>query len=135
VRVSLVADTEALTEAFVRPAGFDLALFWEKWCAEYETNRPSYPVRARVSPALLPFLRHFFGESADILSKASSPDVEGWVTLTLPFEDIHSARGRILGFGRAVEVLEPEALRKSVIDFAEQIVGFYQDQVKVLADG
>jgi predicted DNA-binding transcriptional regulator YafY len=61
------------------------------------------------------------------LTQASPPDGEGWVTLTLPFEDIHSARGRILGFGRAVEVLEPEALRKSVIDFAEQIVGFYRN--------
>jgi predicted DNA-binding transcriptional regulator YafY len=128
VRVSLMVEAEALTEMFVRPADFDLAVFWEKWCAEYETNRPSYPVRARVSPALLPYLPNFFGDCADILAKASSPDTDGWVTLTLPFEDIHSARGRILGFGRAVDVLEPEALRKSVIDFAEQIVGFYRDQ-------
>jgi predicted DNA-binding transcriptional regulator YafY len=34
-------------------------------------------------------------------------------------------RGGILGFGRAAEVLEPEALRLSVIDFARQIVEFY----------
>jgi predicted DNA-binding transcriptional regulator YafY len=128
VRVSLVVEAEALAEAFVRPADFDLARFWEKWCAEYETNRPSYPVRVRVSPTLLPYLPNTFGDRADLLGQASPPDAEGWVTLTLPFEDIHSARGRILGFGRAVEVLEPEPLRKSVVDFAEQIVGFYREQ-------
>jgi hypothetical protein len=27
-----------------------------------------------------------------------------------------------------VEVLEPEPLRKSLIDFAEQVVGFYKEQ-------
>jgi hypothetical protein len=32
----------------------------------------------------------------------------------------------IRGFGFAAEVLEPEALTKSVIDFAEQIVTFYR---------
>ena len=38
------------------------------------------------------------------------------------------ARSRLLGLGRAVEVLEPEPLRRSLIDFAEQIVGFYKDK-------
>ncbi len=128
VCISQVVEAEVLAEAFVRPADFDLARFWENWCAEYEMNRPSYPVRVRVSPALLPHLPNAFGDRADLLTQASPPDDEGWVTLTLPFEDIHSARGHILGFGRAVEVLEPEALRKSVVDFAEQIVGFYREQ-------
>jgi hypothetical protein len=38
----------------------------------------------------------------------------------------HTARTRLLGLGRAVEVLSPEPLRKSLIDFAEQIVDFYR---------
>jgi hypothetical protein len=48
------------------------------------------------------------------------------VTLELPFDSFVAARSRLLGLGRAVEVLEPETLRKSLIDFAEQTVGFYQ---------
>ncbi|MGZ9223435.1 MAG: WCX domain-containing protein [Anaerolineales bacterium] len=39
-----------------------------------------------------------------------------------------TARTRLLGLGRAVEVLEPEALRRSLVDFAEQIVGFYKNK-------
>jgi len=57
---------------------------------------------------------------------ASTPDAEGWVTLDLPFESFATARTRLLGLGRAVEVLEPEPLRKSMIDFAEQVVRLYQ---------
>jgi len=131
IRVSLIVEAEALDEIFPRPGDFDLAGFWEKWCAEYEQSRSSYPVRVRVSPALFPYLSHFFGDRADWFAQVSPPDAEGWVMLTLPFEDIHSARGRILGFGRAAEVLEPEALRKSIIDFAEQIGEFYRTQEEI----
>ena len=48
------------------------------------------------------------------------------MTLDLPFESFFAARTRLLGLGRAVEVLEPETLRKSLVDFAEQVVGFYK---------
>ncbi len=43
----------------------------------------------------------------------------------MPFETPEAARARILSFGRAGEVLKPQALRDSVVDFAAQIVGFY----------
>jgi len=59
------------------------------------------------------------------IAQAEPPDDEGWITLTLPFERLEDARERILGFGRAVEVLEPVALRKSVLDFAAQVVALY----------
>ena len=45
--------------------------------------------------------------------------------LDLPFESFVAARTRLLGLGRAVEVLEPEALRRSLIDFAAQVMDFY----------
>jgi hypothetical protein len=36
-----------------------------------------------------------------------------------------AARDRLLGFGRAIEVLAPEPLRLSLVDFARQIVDLY----------
>ena len=36
-----------------------------------------------------------------------------------------AARGRILAMGRAIEVIEPEALRCSVVDFARQTLSRY----------
>ena len=73
-------------------------------------------------------LAEYVGERARVqLSKSISPDQDGWVTLDLPFDSFVTARTRLLGLGRAVEVLEPESLRKSLIDFAEQIVGFYKN--------
>ena len=125
-RVSQVLDAHMTDECFERPVDFDLAAFWESWCARQEENRPSYPVTVRASPALIPLLPLYFGERIhEALVQAGPPDAEGWITLTLPFERLEAARERILGFGRAVEVLEPAALRQSVVDFARQIVAFY----------
>ena len=125
-RVSRVLDAQIADERFERPEYFDLTAFWKAWCAGREESRPSYPVTARVSPALVPYLPRYFGDLIrETVAQAGPPDAEGWITLTLPFETVFAARERILGFGKAVEVLEPESLRRSVIDFATQILGLY----------
>lgn len=126
VRVSRVLGARLSDEPFGRPEGFDLAAFWQEHCVEYEENRPYYPVTVRVAPHFVPQLPHFFGDHvAHVIAHAGAPDAEGWITLTLPFETLEAARERILGLGRAVEVLEPQALRDSVLDYATQIVSLY----------
>ena len=126
LRVSQVLDAVLSDERFERPADFDLAAFWEHWCTRQEENRPSYPVTARVSPKIVPLLPFYFGKGIhDAIAHASLPDAEGWITLVLPFETARAARDRILGFGSAVEVLEPKPLRASIVDYAMQIVSFY----------
>lgn len=124
--VSRIVAAQALDETFERPADFDLAEFWQEWCRRVERNRPSYPVTARVAPDFAPFLSRHFGRSMqEALASAGPPDAEGWVTVTLPFETLYEARAQILSFGRGVQVLEPLALRLSVLDFARQTVALY----------
>jgi len=125
-RVSQIVDVRVLEQHCNRPADFDLVRFWETWCAERAVNRPSYPVTARVAPELVPLLPHYFGDRLhEQLAQAAPADPEGWLILILPFETLEAARERILGFGWAVEVLAPEPLRRSVLDFAQQILAFY----------
>jgi len=125
-RVSRVLDVRISDQVFQRPKDFDLAAHWRDWCAEYEGTRSQYPVTLRVSPDLVPELPQHFGDRIrDTIAEAGPPDAEGWITLTLTFETLQAARERVLGFGRAVEVLEPQALRRSVLDFACQIVALY----------
>jgi predicted DNA-binding transcriptional regulator YafY len=125
-RLARLAGAQLAEETFVRPADFELAVFWKEWCTAYEANTPYFPVVARVSPALASILHYYFGERAHhILADASQPDDDGWVVVSLPFESFEAARERILGMGRAVQVIEPEALRLSVIDFARQIIAAY----------
>jgi predicted DNA-binding transcriptional regulator YafY len=126
--VSQIVEAEILPEVFTRPPEFDLEAFWEAWCRKYE-SQPPFCARVRVAPEALPMLAEYVGDRARAgLTQAHPADVDGWIRLDLPFESFVAARTRLLGLGRAVEVLEPESLRKSLIDFAEQILGFYKNE-------
>ncbi|MDT8307442.1 MAG: WYL domain-containing protein [Anaerolineae bacterium] len=125
VRALAVSALLAVTPgagSFARPADFDLARFWQAWCAAREAEEVAYTVEVRVRPAFLPFLPPVFGVAPDAAGPA---DGQGWHPLTLSFESLAAARARLLGCGRTVEVLAPEALRVSIADFAEQIAALY----------
>jgi predicted DNA-binding transcriptional regulator YafY len=127
-RVSRILETQTTGEHFERLPGFDLETCWKAQCDQIEENRSSYPVRLRVAPDLLPYLLNYLGERSRGITSQSEPDTEGWVTVVMSFEFDWEARTFVLGWGRAVEVLEPAILRLSVIDYAAQIIGFYQEK-------
>lgn len=126
IRVSGVLDAAILDEPVERPVDFDLADFWAGWCAAHQANRPAYAATVRIAPRLIPYLEWYFGRQIlELIGRGGPPDAAGWITVTLSFESLYAARERLLGLGGAVEVLEPEALRESVRDFAEQIAALY----------
>jgi len=125
-RVSSIIEAEITEQVFSRPHDFDLPTFWKDWCAEQRGNQTSYPVRVRLSPDLATLmLLHSDRSIREAITRASSPDAQGWVTATLTFDKFEGARRNILALGRAIEVLHPELLRLSVIDYARQIIDFY----------
>jgi len=124
--VTNIVQAEITGEKFERREDFDLNAYWKAWCTRHEQNRTSYTVTARISPELAVLMSiHFGGRFRDAVAKAGPPNEEGWVTAILPFDTFEDARQNILNLGRAIEVLEPEPLRLSVIDFAHQIVDYY----------
>lgn len=126
-RLSSLLGVKYSGETFDRPEDFDLVAFWKNWCLEQEKRRALYPVTLRFSPEILPYLSMFFGDRIQAkVGQAGPPDENGWLTLEISFESLEAARGRLLGFGRDIEVLAPTALRKSILDFARQTVSLYQ---------
>ena len=125
-RVARIASATLLPQSFGRPADFDLSTFWQKWCADYENDRPHYEVHVLVSPSLARRLPQILGGNQhDILNTPPAMQRDDWQVITLTFENLENARTRILGFGGAIEVLEPLALRRSVADYAHQIQALY----------
>jgi len=129
-RISHLLEARILDESFQRPADFSLAAFWETWCRGFETARPAYPVQVRVAPHLAPDLAWYLGAgmrggARTRIGQAGPPDEEGWIALELCFESLEQARGRLLGLGGAIEVLEPEPLRLSIADYGCQIAARY----------
>jgi hypothetical protein len=56
IRLNLVEAIEVMQENFTRPLDFDLSTFWLEWRNHFETDRPEYPVKVRVSPRMMPSL-------------------------------------------------------------------------------
>ena len=126
-RVSNLINVTLSDEKFERPANFDLASYWDRWASETEGYLSDFKVRVRVSPDFIPELPRFFGSQIQTrISQAEPPDKQGWIELELFFESFVAARERLLGFGGGIEVLEPLALRLSMIDFAQQIISLYK---------
>lgn len=122
-RVSRIQAVEPLDEPSVRPSGFDLARFWEQSSAEFTANLPRYPALLRVHPEAVARLRRAGRYSR--VERVREPDPDGWLPVEMMFEDEHSAAELILGFGAAVEVVEPSPLRAWVLRAAESIVALY----------
>lgn len=129
LRVAALLDAQLAAESFTRPADFDLAAFWREWCAAREVSRARYLATVRVAPGFVSELPNYFGDAMrPQIARAGPPDAAGWLTLQLPFESLEAARARLLSFGCGVEVIAPHALRRSIQDYAEQIVALYAER-------
>lgn len=125
-RLSELLDVKLSDAHFTIPADFNLADFWSEWCQEYERFLTDFTVILQAAPDSLPFLRSRFGPQVEgQIVATEQPTGDGWVQLSLAFESFESARDQILSFGRGVRVIAPQALKMSVLDYAEQIVELY----------
>ncbi|NJD59127.1 MAG: WYL domain-containing protein [Anaerolineae bacterium] len=127
LKTSDILEVFLQEEGFTRQDGFNLQAFWEAWCNDTQHRRWVYPARLRMSPGLLSKLGFYLDDTERyVLEDTGSEDVDGWKEVGIQFESFFRARECVLSFGRAAEVLEPDALRLSVVDFARQILSLYQ---------
>jgi predicted DNA-binding transcriptional regulator YafY len=130
INIETILEAQLLEDGFTRPDDFNLAEFWRSWLVRADANRPIYLVKVHISPNLVHELPRWLGEPGRrAVQNAGFADEKGWLTLDLSFETLEAARNRLLAFGGAVEVLEPEALRLSLADYARQTVEVYQEKV------
>ena len=122
-RASDILEAEVLDETFERPSDFDLASFWTQWAFDYEASRWFVPVTFLADPDVIPELRRDLGRHV-LQTGATEPDT-GRVEVQMTFDSFEHARASLLAYGSAVEVLEPDALRFSIADFARRIAAVY----------
>lgn len=122
IRIADILEIDTLDHEFTRREGFNLGEFWESWCQQHHASRPRYSVKACVSSLILPALQRYFQESHSEQITSISMEENGWHVVILPFATFEEARRRILGYGGSIKIIEPVALRCSVVDYAEQII-------------
>jgi len=125
-RAGRVTSACLLAESFDRPAGFDLATFWERWSASFVVSRPKVAVRIRASAAAIAAFPEVFGDIGRHVVAMTVPDESGCREVTLTFEHEAAAVQRLAGFGGQAEVLSPETVRESLVLTARQLLERYQ---------
>ena len=122
-RVSRVVEAELLNAPCARPAGFDLASYWEESAERLRAQPSNYRMTARVRPEIVPVLP-YAGRFARV-EPTGRTDAEGWIEVSLGFDAEELACDYALSFGDRLEVLEPSALREKVSEAARRVVAFY----------
>jgi predicted DNA-binding transcriptional regulator YafY len=111
-RVSRIENARVLDEGFERPTGFDLADHWTASTEQLRRGRERYEVTLRLSPdAAVSFQRW---RRAAPAPPSDEPGSEGWVNMSVTFDDEAQAAYVVLGLGPRVDVIEPATLRARV---------------------
>ena len=115
-RISRMSKVVALAVSFKRPANFDLAAHWNASTAELNQQRERFRATLAMSPESVRSLRGWcpHNPADDRWPEIKLPS--GWRIFEVEFESASMAQFVALGFGPRARVLEPEALRKTVIE-------------------
>ena len=122
LQVSCIRFASIRNQSFSEPADFDLGAYWKKWCQQRQKDRVGYRIQVRVTPTLAKILEQ---QRPATLMTPPMTDVSPRMGMMLEYESFEEARRMVLGYGGAIEVLEPLALRSSVQDFAIQTAKIY----------
>ena len=121
-RVDQILDLTELDDGFAIPAGFDLAVYWQRYKAEF--FRRLYPAEAtvRLSPAARGSLS---GPEAEAVARTGSVEADGWTRAALPVESTTLALRQFLALGPEIEVLGPPELRAQLAAAIRAAAAFY----------
>jgi predicted DNA-binding transcriptional regulator YafY len=126
-RVDRILELEALDEVFDRPAGFDLAEFWQAYLDRFRDAMFSGEAVVRFSPEGMRRLAHLVTPAVIQAARdnAGEPDEAGWVRTVIPIESIRHAHAELMRFGGEAEVLEPAELRDRMVASARAVLELY----------
>ncbi|MBI9046976.1 MAG: WYL domain-containing protein [Anaerolineaceae bacterium] len=120
-----LVTVKVLKEEFSRPRKFDLASYWNQYLIKRKRKFPRYFVQLLISPDMIYEINQILGRSQIPVETNCRKNEKDWIQTELVFESFEEARRLLLGFGGAVKVIHPLALRLSIQDFASQIVSRY----------
>jgi predicted DNA-binding transcriptional regulator YafY len=128
-RVARFLAVEPVPGTFERPAGFDLAAYWEDSSRRLEAALHRRTAGLRISPRGQRLLPMYFGAAGTrALDGAGPPDEDGWVRVEMAVETDAVAVGDLLRLGTDAEVLDPPELRQAVAEAVAVLAGRYAVQ-------
>jgi predicted DNA-binding transcriptional regulator YafY len=126
-RVVRILAVETLAGGFVRPAGFDLAVFWTDWAQRFEADIYGHEATVRLSPEGLRRVEYLLPVTMARAAHdtAGPPDDDGWVRATIPIESVRHGHSDLLKLGSDIEVVDPLELREAIAQSARDLIKIY----------
>ncbi len=119
-RVSRMSGAAVLEQPAPAPGGFDLAQYWQRSAAQFREQLPRYFATFLAQPSVMRRVRY-----RGWRLESETPE-KGGVRVRLRFDVEEEAIEFALGFGAAVEALEPFELRDKVTVAAEALLRLYR---------
>lgn len=120
-RVDRVTEATVTDLAAIRPADLELSREWERVVEEVERRRSGVSATVLLAPRLVPVVRSQFGRHCEVLEDAD----DGRARLRVSAHMALSIAERLAGWGAAVEVVEPEAVRTELARLGAELVERY----------
>ena len=119
-RVSRMSDAAALDAPAAEGGNFDLAAYWQRSAAEFRESLPRYYAAFLAEPSIIRWVRY-----RGWRLESESPE-GARIRVRLRFDIEEEAVQFALGFGAAVEAVEPPGLAVKVLAAAKATVQLYE---------
>lgn len=126
-RVSRIVNAEITGELFTRPAGFELAHYWEESTASFKEALPRYQVTLLLRDSALKALQQ--ERYASILNIGQSPGAD-WLDVHAEFHTPESACKIILSLGQGALVTGPQELLDLVLSTLRETAALYEESTQ-----
>ncbi|HWE46756.1 MAG TPA: YafY family protein [Caulobacteraceae bacterium] len=123
-RLDKVKALTLLDETFKRPRRFDLGAAWGDAVESFEASLRRDRAVLRAQPEAMSRLDRLGADMAQPL-RAATPDANGVREAEVVIESVGYAASLILGFGAAIEVVSPPALRDEIVERAKSVAKLY----------
>ncbi|MFJ2593711.1 helix-turn-helix transcriptional regulator [Streptomyces erythrochromogenes] len=125
-RVARFLAVDTAEDGFERPAGFQLAAYWQESTDRLDAALRRQTAQLRLSPRGRQLLPMQFGAAGTrALADAGPPDADGWVRISLAVESETIAVGDLLRLGTEAEVLGPPELRRALAETVTALADRY----------
>ena len=121
-----LVNIQITDKSFARDENFNARQHWDHWVSNREQNLPSFPVIIEIQLEMLRYFYSRFNIPYDLIEDINPRN--GWQKIRVYFETLDQARTILLSLGGSFEVIEPAALRLSIIDFANKILDTHESE-------
>lgn len=126
-RVSRILHAEITSETFTRPAGFELARYWEESTASFKSSLPRYPVTLLLRESAQKSLRQ---ERYTVILSSEQSSRAGWLTIHAEFQTLESACKIILSLGQEAVATEPQELVDRILSALRKTSTLYEETMQ-----